>query len=98
MTHRQSRGQITGFEVTLWNSENNLQHTEIVSADTFAVPINFTQVATFSSDIKVTATIFARNSAGLSQPASVVLPLHLTGMAEMKGEWCYIYLLSMAEG
>uniref|UniRef100_A0A3Q1J9P8 Fibronectin type-III domain-containing protein n=1 Tax=Anabas testudineus TaxID=64144 RepID=A0A3Q1J9P8_ANATE len=78
LTQRQSHGQITGFEVTLCNSEENCQNTENVSADTFAVPINFTQVANLSSDSKATATVIARNAAGLSQPASVAIPLHLT--------------------
>uniref|UniRef100_A0A3B4TIC3 LIF receptor subunit alpha a n=1 Tax=Seriola dumerili TaxID=41447 RepID=A0A3B4TIC3_SERDU len=78
LTHRQSHGQITGYEVTVWSADNNVQHTEIFSPDTTAAQVNLTQIATFSSDRKVTATVNAKNADGLSQPASVVIPLHLT--------------------
>uniref|UniRef100_UPI0037E707C7 LIF receptor subunit alpha a n=1 Tax=Semicossyphus pulcher TaxID=241346 RepID=UPI0037E707C7 len=78
MTKRQSHGQLKGYEVTLWTSEENVQHTDIFPPDTSSVPINLTQIAAFSSDNKVTATIIAKNSKGVSQPASVLLPLRLT--------------------
>ncbi|XP_040897538.1 LIF receptor subunit alpha a [Toxotes jaculatrix] len=80
LTKRQSHGQITGYEVTLWSSEENVQHTKLFSPDTTAAPINLTQIATFSSDNKITATVNAKNAAGLSQPASVVIFLRLTDM------------------
>ncbi|XP_069563838.1 LIF receptor subunit alpha a [Brachyistius frenatus] len=75
LTRRQSRGQIKAYEVTLWNPEENLQHTEILSADTHAVLVNLTQMASFSSDSKVIATVIAKNIKGTSQPASVGLRL-----------------------
>ncbi|XP_056231995.1 LIF receptor subunit alpha a [Seriola aureovittata] len=78
LTHRQSHGQITGYEITVWSADDNVQHTEIFSPDTTAAPVNLTQIATFSSDRKVIATVSAKNADGLSQPASVVIPLHLT--------------------
>ncbi|XP_045890556.1 LIF receptor subunit alpha a [Micropterus dolomieu] len=77
LTRRQRHGQITGYEVTLWSPEENLQHTETFSPDTSVAPINLTQFATFSSD-KVIATVIAKNADGVSQPASVLLPLRLT--------------------
>ncbi|XP_041643097.1 LIF receptor subunit alpha a [Cheilinus undulatus] len=78
LTRRQSHGQLTGYEVTLWTAEENVRHIEIFPADTSAVPINLTQIAAYSSDNKVKATVFAKNNKGLSQPASVLVPLHLT--------------------
>lgn len=80
LTRRQSHGLITGYEVTLWSPEENLQHTEIFSPDTSAVPINLTQITTLSSDNKVIATVIAKNAAGVSQPASVLIPLRLTDL------------------
>uniref|UniRef100_A0A3Q3FDT9 LIF receptor subunit alpha a n=1 Tax=Labrus bergylta TaxID=56723 RepID=A0A3Q3FDT9_9LABR len=78
LTRRQSHGQITGYEVTLWTSDENIQHTDIFPAETSAAPINLTQIAAFSVDTKVTATVIAKNNKGVSQPASVLIPLHLT--------------------
>lgn len=78
LSQRQSHGQITGYNVTLWSSEDNEQHTEIVSANTFGLPFNFTKFATFSSDNKVMAAVLAKNADGLSQPANLVIPLRLT--------------------
>ncbi|XP_053276012.1 LIF receptor subunit alpha a [Pleuronectes platessa] len=77
LTRRQSHGQITGYEFTLWSAEENVQHTQIFSPGTTAAPINLTQIAAFSSD-KIIATIIAKNVKGSSQPASVVVPLRLT--------------------
>ncbi|KAM7415967.1 hypothetical protein PAMA_018167 [Pampus argenteus] len=78
LTHRESHGQITGYEVTLWSPEENIQHTETVPANTFTLPVNLTLITTFSNDNKVIATVIAKNAAGVSQPASVVMPLRLT--------------------
>ncbi|XP_023120208.2 LIF receptor subunit alpha a [Amphiprion ocellaris] len=75
LTQRQSHGQITGYDVTFWNPEENRQHTVILSPDTSAVPINLTQMAYFSGDNKVIATVTAKNADGMSQPASVSLRL-----------------------
>lgn len=69
----------------MWSPEENLQHTETFSPDTSVAPINLTQFATFSSD-KVIATVIAKNADGVSQPASVLLPLRLTGMWKWRGE------------
>ncbi|XP_044053855.1 LIF receptor subunit alpha a isoform X2 [Siniperca chuatsi] len=87
LTRRQSHGQITGYEVTLWSLEENLQHTEIFSPDTSAAPINLTQIATFSD--KVIATVIAKNADGVSQPASVLIPLRLTVMKLCSKTCCH---------
>ncbi|XP_010782531.1 LIF receptor subunit alpha a [Notothenia coriiceps] len=78
LTRRQSRGLMTGYEVTLWSPGESLQHTEILPPDTFAVPVNLTQMATASSDNMVMATVTAKNTEGVSLPASVLIPLRLT--------------------
>ncbi|XP_008292288.1 LIF receptor subunit alpha a [Stegastes partitus] len=75
LTRRQSHGQLTGYEVTFWNPEENIQHTEILSPDASAVPINLTRMAYFSGDSKVIATVIAKNADGVSPPASVSLRL-----------------------
>ncbi|KAF3695619.1 Leukemia inhibitory factor receptor [Channa argus] len=76
LSKRQSHGQITGYEVRLWISEK-VQHKEMVSAKTFALPFNITNPATFPSDNKVTVTVSAMNADGSSQPTEVVIPLRL---------------------
>ncbi|XP_042343816.1 LIF receptor subunit alpha a isoform X2 [Plectropomus leopardus] len=78
LTRTQSHGLITGYEVTLWSPGEKLQHTKTVSADTSAVPINLTQITTLSGGNKLTATVIAKNADGVSQPTSVLIPLHLT--------------------
>ncbi|KAG8011787.1 Leukemia inhibitory factor receptor [Nibea albiflora] len=75
LTHRQSHGQITAYEVTFWSPGETLQHTDIFSPDTSAAPINLTKIAAFKSG-KVIATVIANNNAGASQPANI--PLRLT--------------------
>ncbi|KAM6931118.1 LIF receptor subunit alpha a [Xenentodon cancila] len=75
LTERQSHGPITGYEVTLWDPEESLQHTEIVPPDTHSVKVNLTQTS-FSSDATVIATVVAKNKRGASQPASVPLRLN----------------------
>ncbi|XP_037337701.2 LIF receptor subunit alpha a [Pungitius pungitius] len=77
LTPRQSRGPITAYEVTLWSPEENLQRTASIPPDTSAYLINLTQITTLGSD-KITATVVARNTGGMSQPASVHIPLRLT--------------------
>ncbi|XP_047447525.1 LIF receptor subunit alpha a [Mugil cephalus] len=72
LTRRQSHGQITGYEVTFWNPEENPQHTEILSPDTHTVSVNLTQMASFSNDHAVIASVVAKNIEWESQPASVV--------------------------
>ncbi|KAM4576252.1 LIF receptor subunit alpha a isoform 1-T2 [Odontesthes bonariensis] len=73
LTREQSHGQMTGFEVTLWNPEESLQHTEILPAETYSLPVNLTKISSLSRDSKVIATVFAKNVEGLSKPASVPL-------------------------
>ncbi|MEQ2284158.1 hypothetical protein AMECASPLE_018649, partial [Ameca splendens] len=75
LTRRQSHGQIVGYKVTLWNSEENEQHTEILSPESKVLPVNLTRWASFSGDNKVIATVIAKNVEGKSQPASVLLRL-----------------------
>lgn len=79
LTPRQSHGPITDYEVTLWSSEENLQRTAHIPPDTSAELVNLTQITTPGSDNKITATVVARNTGGESQPASVHIPLRLTG-------------------
>lgn len=78
LTHRQSHGQITGYEVTLWSPEENIQHTKTVPPNISYLQVNLTQNTTFTNDNKVIATVIAKNAAGVSQSASVVIPLHWT--------------------
>lgn len=80
---QQSHGQITGFEVTLWNNKEYLQHIQI-SRDTNSIPVNLTQMASFSDDDEIMAAVIAKNVEGVSQPASV--PLRLIGMCK-RCEW-----------
>ncbi|CAL8345371.1 unnamed protein product [Lota lota] len=71
LTHRQSHGEITGYELTLWSPEDNVQHTETLPPGTHEAPINLTHMATAG---RVVATVTAKNAAGVSPPASVVIP------------------------
>ncbi|KAM4616964.1 LIF receptor subunit alpha a [Polymixia lowei] len=73
LTRRQSHGAITGYEVTLWNPEDTMQHTETVSQSSYAVRINLTHMATANG--KIVASVTAKNRAGLSPPSSVAIPL-----------------------
>uniref|UniRef100_A0A8C6ULQ7 Uncharacterized protein n=1 Tax=Neogobius melanostomus TaxID=47308 RepID=A0A8C6ULQ7_9GOBI len=61
---RQSHGPIVSYEVSLWSPDDNTRHTQILSPDTFTMP--------------VIARVVAKNPVGLSPPASVVLPQHVT--------------------
>ena len=63
--------------MTLWSPEENVQHTELLPHTAYAVPINLTHL---SGTGKVIATITAKNGAGMSPPASVVIPLRTTGV------------------
>uniref|UniRef100_A0A668A2D9 LIF receptor subunit alpha a n=1 Tax=Myripristis murdjan TaxID=586833 RepID=A0A668A2D9_9TELE len=79
LTHRESHGQITGYEVTLWSPDENIQHTETLPQSICTVPINLTHISTTgSSSNKVIATVIAKNAAGVSPPASIVMPLRWT--------------------
>uniref|UniRef100_A0A665T0M0 Leukemia inhibitory factor receptor-like n=1 Tax=Echeneis naucrates TaxID=173247 RepID=A0A665T0M0_ECHNA len=74
LTRWQSHGQLTGYEVTFWSNEDVIQRKKIFSPDTTSAPVNLTQMAAYSRDSKVIATVNAKNADGLSQPAKVVLP------------------------
>ncbi|XP_061755601.1 LIF receptor subunit alpha a [Nerophis ophidion] len=78
LTAKESHGQLTSYEVTLWSPEENLQHTETLPPDTTMLPINLTQITAFSNDNQVMASVIAKNAAGGSPPVSVAVPLHLT--------------------
>ncbi|XP_029961330.1 LIF receptor subunit alpha a [Salarias fasciatus] len=73
LTPRQSHGQITNYEVTLWSPEENRQHTEILPPTTRTVSVNLTQITSSTGGGKVIATVLAKNAKGVSQPASVTL-------------------------
>ncbi|CAN9513060.1 unnamed protein product [Ophioblennius macclurei] len=81
LTHKQSHGRITNYEVTLWNPEENRQHTEILPPTTHTVSVNLTQMTSSSSESKVVATVLAKNVEGASPPASVLL--HLADMESL---------------
>ncbi|CAL8249209.1 unnamed protein product [Merluccius merluccius] len=71
LTQRQSHGEITGYELTLWSPEDKVQHTETLLPGNNTASINLTHMATAD---KVIATVKAKNAAGVSPPASVVIP------------------------
>ncbi|CAL8250963.1 unnamed protein product [Boreogadus saida] len=71
LTHRQSHGEITGYELNLWSPEENVQHTETLAPGTHQTPVNLTHMAAAG---QVVATLTARNAAGVSPPASIVIP------------------------
>lgn len=77
LTRRQSHGQITGYEVTLWTSEESVRHTKILPADASTFQINLTDVEDLSTSNKIIASVIAINKKGPSQPASVLVPLHI---------------------
>lgn len=74
---RQSHGPIVSYEVTLWSPDDNSSHTQILTPDTFKMSVNLSEI-TVNNNTKVLASVVAKNPAGLSPPASVVLPLHVT--------------------
>ncbi|KAM3867442.1 LIF receptor subunit alpha a [Diretmus argenteus] len=80
LMQRESHGQITGYKVTLWSTEENIQHTETFPPSTFTMPVNLTHITTTrnGNNNRVIATIVAKNAAGVSPPASIGIPLHLT--------------------
>lgn len=78
LTHRQSHGQITAYEVTFWNHKENRQHSEIVSPNSFAASVNLSHFASFHGD-RIIASVIAKNEEWESQPSSVLIPLQFTG-------------------
>ncbi|XP_051924530.1 LIF receptor subunit alpha a isoform X1 [Hippocampus zosterae] len=83
LTSRESHGQITSYEVTLWSPKENLQHTEMLPPDTFMLPINLTRISAFTNDNQVMAAVIAKNAAGDSLPASVIIPLHISDQSQI---------------
>nr|XP_061804733.1 leukemia inhibitory factor receptor-like [Nerophis lumbriciformis] len=77
LTARQSHGQITSYEVTVWSPEENLQHTETLTPDSFTLSVNLTQMSAFTSDNQIMATVIAKNAAGGSLPTSVIIPVRV---------------------
>ncbi|XP_053725931.1 LIF receptor subunit alpha a isoform X2 [Synchiropus splendidus] len=67
-----SRGQITGYDVTLWSPEQQSQYLEIPPTKT-SVRVSLTE---FNCS-KVIANVVAKNIAGESPPARVVIPLQV---------------------
>lgn len=93
LTHRQSHGQITAYEVTFWSHEENQQHSEIVSPNSFAASVNLSHFASFYGD-SIIASVIAKNKDGESKPSSVLIPLQFTGM----GRWLLNENLKKREG
>uniref|UniRef100_A0A8C5NAQ8 Leukemia inhibitory factor receptor-like n=1 Tax=Gouania willdenowi TaxID=441366 RepID=A0A8C5NAQ8_GOUWI len=69
MDGTQSHGQITNFEVTLWNPEENRQHTEVLPRNTYDVSVNLTHMVSLTQNTSVIATVVAKNTHGTSQPS-----------------------------
>jgi hypothetical protein len=74
LTKSESHGQISGYEVILWSPEENSQQTLTLPQSVYSLPINVTDRGS-----KVTVTVTARNPAGVSLPANVVIPRYLPG-------------------
>ncbi|XP_071011993.1 LIF receptor subunit alpha a isoform X1 [Oncorhynchus clarkii lewisi] len=72
LTKSESHGQISGYEVILWSPEENSQQTLTLPQSVYSLPINVTDLGS-----KVTVTVTARNPAGVSLPANVVIPRYL---------------------
>lgn len=74
LTKSESHGQISDYEVILWSPEENSQQTLTLPQSVYSLPINVTDRGS-----KVTVTVTARNPAGVSPPANIVIPRHLPG-------------------
>ncbi|KAJ7994315.1 hypothetical protein DPEC_G00264600 [Dallia pectoralis] len=70
LTKRESHGQISGYDVTIWSPEENIQQAVPLPRTTHSLPINVTDHGT-------TVTVSARNPAGVSIPATIVVPRHI---------------------
>uniref|UniRef100_A0A3B3ZZH4 Fibronectin type-III domain-containing protein n=1 Tax=Periophthalmus magnuspinnatus TaxID=409849 RepID=A0A3B3ZZH4_9GOBI len=68
---RKSHGPIVSYEVTLWSPDDITRHTQIVSPETFAMPVNLSGISI--NNTKVIASVVAKNPAGLSPPESLDL-------------------------
>ncbi|XP_024131397.1 LIF receptor subunit alpha a [Oryzias melastigma] len=73
LSHHQSHGQITGYEVTLWNPEDVEQHTQILPPNTYSVQVNLREMASVGVDKKVFATVIIKTITGASPPSRVPL-------------------------
>ncbi|XP_072288728.1 LIF receptor subunit alpha a [Eucyclogobius newberryi] len=76
---RMSHGPVVSYEVTLWSPDDDTRHTQIISSDTFTMPVNLSG-NTANNNTRVIASVVAKNPAGLSPPASINLPVHLTDL------------------
>ncbi|KAM6964861.1 LIF receptor subunit alpha a [Aplochiton taeniatus] len=70
LQRRARHGQITGYEVTLWSPLENRLLTFLLSDTVHTLPLNLTQTATS----RLQATVTATNAAGVSPPATLVIP------------------------
>ncbi|KAL0979833.1 hypothetical protein UPYG_G00190390 [Umbra pygmaea] len=69
LTKRESHGQISGYDVTVWGSKENVLQTFNLPQSVNSLPINVTDPG---SKVMVTAL----NPAGASFPATIVVPRH----------------------
>ncbi|XP_037114607.1 LIF receptor subunit alpha a [Syngnathus acus] len=90
LTARESHGPIASYEVTFWSPKENLQHTETLPPDTFMLPINVTRITAFTNDDQVVATVTAKNAAGYSPPASVIIPLRVADKSHIESRVAYM--------
>ncbi|XP_032435495.1 LIF receptor subunit alpha a [Xiphophorus hellerii] len=73
LTRWQSHGVLTGYEVTLWNLEENENQTNNLSPKDNS--LNLTDWASITGDKKAIASVKANNVKGMSQPSSIMLGL-----------------------
>ncbi|XP_014851389.1 PREDICTED: leukemia inhibitory factor receptor-like isoform X2 [Poecilia mexicana] len=71
LTQWQSHGVLTGYQVTLWNLEENEKQTSNLSPKDNS--LNLTGWASITGDKKAIATVKAKNAKGMSQPSSIML-------------------------
>uniref|UniRef100_A0A3B5LL08 Fibronectin type-III domain-containing protein n=1 Tax=Xiphophorus couchianus TaxID=32473 RepID=A0A3B5LL08_9TELE len=71
LTRWQSHGVLTGYEVTLWNLEENENQTNNLSPKDNS--LNLTDWASITADKKAIASVKANNVKGMSQPSTCVL-------------------------
>ncbi|XP_054895273.1 LIF receptor subunit alpha a isoform X2 [Poeciliopsis prolifica] len=73
LTQWQSHGVLTGYEVTLWNVEENEKQTHNLSPKDNS--LNLTQWASITSEKKAIVSVKAKNVKGMSPPSSIMLGL-----------------------
>lgn len=72
LTKRESHGQVSEYEVTLWSPEENRQHSKTLPRSVYSLGLSLSRPA---SGVLVTVT--AKNPAGVSPPATLGLPAYL---------------------